>query len=90
MKVYVLTTAAAQEVSNGPEFIAATEEVLGQKVQVLSVVDETYYSAFGVIRDFFKPDGIVGDLGGSLLELIASDTSFGSGISLPLGRGGSD
>lgn len=86
VQVYVLATAAAREASNGPEFIASAEEILGCKVQVLSGEDEARYSALGVISGFFEPDGIVGDLGGGSLELIdISGKNFGQGITLPLG-----
>ncbi|MDR6815041.1 exopolyphosphatase/guanosine-5'-triphosphate,3'-diphosphate pyrophosphatase [Neorhizobium sp. 2083] len=85
-EVYVLATAAAREASNGPDFIAQAEEILGQPIQLLSGEEEARYSALGVISGFHDPDGIAGDLGGGSLELIdIKGTEFGKGITLPLG-----
>ena len=83
---YVLATAAAREASNGPEFIRAAEEILGQEVQVLSGEEEARFSALGVISGFHDTDGIAGDLGGGSLELIdIRGAQFDRGITLPLG-----
>ncbi len=85
-EIYVLATAAAREASNGPDFVHQAEEILGQPIQVLSGEDEARFSALGVISGFHDVDGIAGDLGGGSLELIdISGTSFGRGITLPLG-----
>ncbi len=84
--LYVLATAAAREASNGPDFINRAEEILGQKIQVLSGEEEARYSALGVISGFHDADGIAGDLGGGSLELIdIKGSEFGKGITLPLG-----
>ncbi len=40
----------------------------------------------GIVSGIYKPDGIVGDLGGGSLELIeVNDRKVGAGVSLPLG-----
>ena len=84
--MYVLATAAARESSNGPDFIHAAEQILGQPVRVLSGEEEAQFSALGIISGFYDPDGIVGDLGGGSLELIdIKGKDFGKGITLPLG-----
>ncbi|AYD00454.1 exopolyphosphatase [Neorhizobium sp. NCHU2750] len=84
--IYVLATAAAREASNGPDFIRSAEEILGQKISVLSGEEEAKYSALGVISGFHDVDGIAGDLGGGSLELIdIKGHEFGRGITLPLG-----
>lgn len=85
-EIYVLATAAAREASNGPDFIRDVEEILDQKIQVLSGEEEARYSALGIISGFHDTDGIAGDLGGGSLELIdIKGASFGRGITLPLG-----
>ncbi len=85
-EMYVIATAAAREASNGPEFIAQAEALLGVQIRVLSGREEAYYSALGVISAFYKPDGIAGDLGGGSLELVdVHDHEIGNGITLPLG-----
>jgi exopolyphosphatase/guanosine-5'-triphosphate,3'-diphosphate pyrophosphatase len=84
--VYVLATAAAREASNGSTFVQKAEEILGQRIQVLSGEDEARFSALGVISGFHEVDGIAGDLGGGSLELIdIKGKTFGRGITLPLG-----
>ncbi len=66
----VLATAAARDASNGGEFIAQAEAILGTKIDLLSGKREAKLSAMGVMSGFHDPDGIVGDLGGGSLELI--------------------
>lgn len=86
VSVHALATAAAREAKNGPDFIAAAEAILGRHIEVLSGKEEAYYSALGIISGFYKPNGVVGDLGGGSLELVAvNDHDVGEGITLPLG-----
>ncbi|MBX4335549.1 exopolyphosphatase [Bartonella raoultii] len=85
-EIYVLATAAAREAKNGLEFIQNAENVLQNKIYLLSGHEEAVYSAYGVMSTFYQPKGISGDLGGGSLELIAIDNSdVGEGITLPLG-----
>lgn len=85
-RMYVLATAAAREASNGPDFVARAEEILGHEIIVLTGEEEARYSALGIISGFHKPDGIAGDLGGGSLELIdIKGKSYGRGITMPLG-----
>ncbi|WP_455465498.1 exopolyphosphatase [Bartonella sp. B39] len=84
--VYTLATAAAREAKNGSAFIQNAENVLQNKIYLLSGNEEALYSAYGVISTFYQPKGISGDLGGGSLELIGIDNSYvGEGITLPLG-----
>ena len=84
--IETLSTAAAREATNGPDFIHRAEDILGTEIHVLSGREEAGYSARGVISSFQPADGIVGDLGGGSLELIdVKDRSIGDGITLPLG-----
>lgn len=84
--IHVIATAAAREAANGPDFIAEAEIMLGHPIRVLSGREEAYFSALGVISGFYKPDGIVGDLGGGSLELLdIKGSEFGDGITLPIG-----
>lgn len=85
-EIYTLATAAAREAKNRLEFIQNAENVLQNKIQLLSGSEEAMYSAYGVISTFYQPKGISGDLGGGSLELIEIDNSdVGEGITLPLG-----
>jgi exopolyphosphatase/guanosine-5'-triphosphate,3'-diphosphate pyrophosphatase len=82
----VVATAAAREAKNGREFLAAAQEAIGTKIELLSGPREAELSALGVLSAIYKPDGIVGDLGGGSLELIKVKRSrIGKGASLPLG-----
>jgi exopolyphosphatase / guanosine-5'-triphosphate,3'-diphosphate pyrophosphatase len=84
--MHVLATAAAREAANGPQFVDQAEEILGRTVKVLTGAEEAWYSALGIVSSVWRPDGIVGDLGGGSLELAdVSDHQTGEGITLPLG-----
>lgn len=84
--VRVIATAAARDAKNGPEFLAAAEEAIGQPIELISGKREAYLSGMGVLSGFSNPDGIVGDLGGGSLELIpVGDGRVGEGVSLPIG-----
>ncbi|MEZ5816336.1 MAG: Ppx/GppA phosphatase family protein [Hyphomicrobiaceae bacterium] len=84
--IRAVATAAVREASNGPQFIAAAEAVLGEPIQVLSGEREAELAAYGIEMGFRSPDGIAGDLGGGSLELI--DVQGGrrrAAVTLPLG-----
>jgi len=86
VQLHALATAAAREAKNGADFIAQAEAILGQKIQLLSGVEEAAYSAYGVLSSFYCPHGLVGDFGGGSLELISIKyPEIDKGISLPLG-----
>ncbi|NVK34285.1 MAG: Ppx/GppA family phosphatase [Rhodobacteraceae bacterium] len=85
-ETHVFATAAARDAENGSKFVARVEEVLGAKVRLLNGHEEAYYSALGVISGFWKPRGIVGDMGGGSLELVRlADDRPGQGFTFPLG-----
>ncbi len=85
-RVYAIATAACRDASNGPEFIAKAERLCGAPIEILSGPREARLSALGVISGVYRPDGIVGDLGGGSLELIdVRGSRVGSGLTLPLG-----
>lgn len=85
-RMYVLATAAARDAENGGEFIREAERICREPVQLLSGAREARLSAFGVVSGVFRPDGVVGDLGGGSLELIdVSKNRVGHGDTYPLG-----
>jgi exopolyphosphatase / guanosine-5'-triphosphate,3'-diphosphate pyrophosphatase len=85
-RVHAIATAACRDASNGPEFITQAERICGVQIEILSGSREARLSALGVISGVYKPDGIVGDLGGGSLELIdVHGNRVGSGLTLPLG-----
>ncbi|MTI45606.1 exopolyphosphatase/guanosine-5'-triphosphate,3'-diphosphate pyrophosphatase [Roseibium hamelinense] len=84
--IHVIATAAARDADNGAEFVQRVEEVVGAPVRILDGSEEAHYSALGVIAGFWRPRGIVGDMGGGSLELveIAGKTAK-KGRTFPLG-----
>ncbi|MGZ6041806.1 MAG: Ppx/GppA phosphatase family protein, partial [Asticcacaulis sp.] len=87
-KLHVVATAAVREAEDGPAFVDEVKKQTGFTVRTLSGAEEAFYSAQGVRCGHLDAEGVVGDLGGSSLELIdlnASHPSAGGGISLPLG-----
>jgi exopolyphosphatase / guanosine-5'-triphosphate,3'-diphosphate pyrophosphatase len=85
-EVTVLATAAARDAANGQAFLNDAADACGHPIELLSGSREAQLAALGVVSGFFRPDGVVGDLGGGSLELTdVADTEIGSGITLPLG-----
>jgi len=89
-ELFVVATAAAREAANGAAFVAEVEAICRCPVQVLTGREEAYYAALGLVAGVWKPDGLVGDLGGGSLELVevasrGSGEAIGEGITLPLG-----
>lgn len=68
-EVRAVATAAVRVASDGPEFAAEAAEAAGVDLDILSGIDEGRISAEGVVSGFYNPDGVIGDLGGSSLEL---------------------
>jgi exopolyphosphatase / guanosine-5'-triphosphate,3'-diphosphate pyrophosphatase len=84
--ISVAATAAVREAADGPAFVRHVREHTGFEVRVLTGEEEARYAAMGVLAGDPLARGVVGDLGGSSLELINIDESGpGDGVSLPLG-----
>ena len=85
-RVWAIATAACRDASNGEAFIAAAENICGTRIDILSGKREAELTALGVISGIYKPDGIVGDLGGGSLELVdVRGDRVRKGLTLPLG-----
>ena len=86
-RIDVLATEAVRSASNGEALIAAIAEAAGFEVRVLSGAEEARFAGLGVISGFYRPTGLVGDLGGGSLEAIeVQDDRVGErDVSLPLG-----
>jgi exopolyphosphatase/guanosine-5'-triphosphate,3'-diphosphate pyrophosphatase len=67
--------------------VAAIAAQTGIAVRVLSGTEEATFAALGVISGFYRPGGVIGDMGGGSLELagIDDDRVAEGCISLPLG-----
>ena len=84
--VEVIATAAVRDAKNGKKFLATCSKIMRTKAQLLSGKREAELSALGVAYGIHRPDGLVADLGGGSLELIAvKQNSLGKGVTLPLG-----
>ena len=86
-RIDATATEAIRRASNGPALVAAIKETSGLEVRILQGEEEARYSALGVISGFFRPVGLVGDMGGGSLEVAeALDDHVGEyWTSLPLG-----
>ena len=85
-EVSVIATAAARDAANGQSFLQAAADACGYPIELLSGAREAQLAALGVVSGFYRPDGVVGDLGGGSLELTeVARSEIGTGITLPLG-----
>jgi exopolyphosphatase/guanosine-5'-triphosphate,3'-diphosphate pyrophosphatase len=85
-KPHVLATAACREARNGRDFIEQAERICRAGIDVLSGPREARLSALGVVSGVYRPDGLVGDLGGGSVELVSvRGTHVSAGATLPLG-----
>ena len=86
-RLHVVATAAVRDAGNGTKFAKTVRSLLGWKVVVLSDEEEAKLAARGVLCGLPEADGLVGDLGGGSLDLVAlNHGSFGEHASLPLGH----
>ena len=87
VKLDVTGTEAIRIAKNGAALAEAIRAETGLQVRILSGAEEAHYSALGVISGFFRPIGVVGDMGGGSLEVAeALDDKVGDRwVSLPLG-----
>jgi exopolyphosphatase/guanosine-5'-triphosphate,3'-diphosphate pyrophosphatase len=85
-EVLVAATAAVREAEDGKAFVERVRKEAGLDIRVLSGREEAHYSAYGVVAGHPRADGLVGDLGGSSLELVKLHRGEpGDGVTLPLG-----
>jgi exopolyphosphatase / guanosine-5'-triphosphate,3'-diphosphate pyrophosphatase len=85
-RIWAIATAACRDARNGDAFIRQAERICRTPITVLSGKREANLTALGVVSSMYKPDGIVGDLGGGSLELVDVHGSRArSGLTLPLG-----
>jgi len=85
-RIHVVATAAVREASDGQAFVTRVRDLTGFSIRVLTGAEEAYYAALGVRCGHMDAKGVVGDLGGSSLELIdLDDEGDAPGLTLPLG-----
>jgi exopolyphosphatase/guanosine-5'-triphosphate,3'-diphosphate pyrophosphatase len=85
-EVTACATAAVREAADGKAFLKRVLDETGLEVRVLSGEEEARYAALGVICGQPDAEGVVGDLGGSSLELVRlNGMAQVEGVTLPLG-----
>ena len=84
--VTTVATAAVREAADGAAFVRQVKAETGLVIRVLSGQEEARFAALGVICGQPDAQGVVGDLGGSSLELVRLDAAGAhAGMTLPLG-----
>jgi exopolyphosphatase/guanosine-5'-triphosphate,3'-diphosphate pyrophosphatase len=85
-EIFTAATAAVRESRDGAEFLEQIFKETGLKIRVLTGEEEAFYAAMGVAAGADNANGVVGDLGGSSLELTRLNHGApGKGVTLPLG-----
>jgi exopolyphosphatase / guanosine-5'-triphosphate,3'-diphosphate pyrophosphatase len=86
-RVDVIATEATRKARNGQKLVDAIRDATGLETRVLAGQEEATYTAMGVISGFFRPVGLVGDIGGGSLEVAeVIDDHVGDRLtSMPLG-----
>ena len=85
-EVMAAATAAVREAADGKAFLKRVKDETGLEIRTLSGEEEARYAALGVLCGQPDAEGVVGDLGGSSLELVRLN-GLGpvQGATLPLG-----
>lgn len=85
-QVLTAATAAVRDAEDGAAFVERVRTETGLELRVLSGAEEAHFSALGVAAGQADAEGVVGDLGGSSLELVRlAGRTPGEGMTLPLG-----
>ncbi|MDR1828007.1 MAG: Ppx/GppA family phosphatase [Methylobacteriaceae bacterium] len=84
--IRIIATAAVRQARNGKDFLERIRAFWDVPIELISGEREAHLSSLGIHSGFFRPDGVVGDLGGGSLELArVTPESVEPGVSLPLG-----
>src|SRR5262245_40438385 len=82
----LLATAAVRDAADGAAFMRELERRPGIKAHIVSGQDEARFSGYGVICGIPDAAGVMGDLGGGSLELVAlGNGMLGHSSTLPVG-----
>lgn len=82
----LLATAAVRDAADGADFMREIERRPDIRPHVVSGQDEARFSGYGVICGIPDASGVMGDLGGGSLELVAlGEASLGESTTLPIG-----
>lgn len=79
-------TSALRDAEDGPDFVAEVKARTGIAIQVIDGPEEARLSALGVVAGMPGAEGVIGDIGGGSLELVAVEAGQpGARLTLPLG-----
>jgi exopolyphosphatase/guanosine-5'-triphosphate,3'-diphosphate pyrophosphatase len=82
----LLATAAVRDASDGPAFMNELASRPGIEAHIVSGQDEARFSGYGVMCGMPDASGVMGDLGGGSLELVAlGQGRIGNSTTLPIG-----
>ncbi|UEM05921.1 Ppx/GppA family phosphatase [Skermanella rosea] len=86
-RIDIIATEAVRRATNGENLIKAIRKRTGRELRLLSGSEEAHFATLGVISGFYRPKGLVGDMGGGSLEVAeALEDHVGErSVSLPLG-----
>lgn len=85
-EIEVVATAAVRDAANGDGFVAMIEKQTGAVIRVLSGTEEARLSSLGVLSACPDAAGLMGDLGGGSLELVAlKNGATAQASTLPIG-----
>lgn len=85
-QVFAVATAAVRDAEDGAAFADRVRNEAGIDLRVIDGAEEARLSALGVLAGAPEADGVVGDLGGSSLELVeVTPAGPGRGETWPLG-----
>lgn len=86
-RIDVIATEAIRSASNGKDLLGPMVEETGLEPKILTGEEEARLAALGVISGFYRPRGLIGDMGGGSVEIAeVSDDRVGErSVSLPLG-----
>jgi exopolyphosphatase / guanosine-5'-triphosphate,3'-diphosphate pyrophosphatase len=69
--VHAVATSAIRDAANGDEFVARAMAATGFDIEVLSTDEEAHYGYLAAVNSTTLADGVVLDLGGGSLQLVA-------------------
>jgi len=82
-----VATAAVRDADDGPDFVRQVEHDLEVTINVISGDEEARLAAQGVLHGQPHADGLLGDMGGGSLDLVAlNNGEYGEHASLPTGH----
>lgn len=82
----LLATAAVRDAADGADFMRQLASRPGIEAHIVSGQDEARFSGYGVICGMPDASGVMGDLGGGSLELVAlGEGKLGASSTLPVG-----